>query len=45
MNNKDLLTVGLAQITPVWLNKNGTINKIEQYVSKAAAFNLCFRIF
>ncbi len=32
----DNLTVGLAQIAPVWLNRKKTISKIEAYVANAA---------
>ncbi|WP_020590677.1 carbon-nitrogen hydrolase family protein [Kiloniella laminariae] len=34
--DKDLLTLGLAQITPVWLNRDATLAKIADYVSQAA---------
>ncbi len=36
MKNKDQLTVGLAQIAPVWLNKPKTVEKIKSYISMAA---------
>ena len=32
----DNLTVGLAQIAPVWLNREKTISKIKDYVASAA---------
>lgn len=32
-----LLKIGIAQIAPVWLNKEQTIQKIEQYIEKAGA--------
>jgi nitrilase len=32
----DLLTVGLAQISPVWLNRELTTNKILDFIQKAA---------
>lgn len=35
--NKDLLKVGLAQIAPVWLNRQKTTLKIVDYLKKAAA--------
>jgi len=34
--SKDKLTVGLAQISPVWLDKNATIQKINDWIKKAA---------
>ena len=33
---KDLLNIGLAQIAPVWLNKEKTIEKIIHYIKIAA---------
>ena len=33
----DQLTISLAQIAPVWLNKKRTLEKIEAYIHKAAA--------
>jgi len=36
MNHPYLLTVGLAQIAPVWLNKQKTINKVLEAISEAA---------
>ncbi|MCX6599672.1 MAG: carbon-nitrogen hydrolase family protein [Acidobacteria bacterium] len=33
----NLLTIGLAQIAPVWLNRNATLAKVNQYVQQAAA--------
>ncbi len=35
-SNKDLLTVGLAQITPVWLDREATLAKIADYINQAA---------
>ena len=35
-NRADTLTVGLAQITPVWLNREQTLAKIIEYVHTAA---------
>jgi nitrilase len=35
MENKHTLKVALAQISPVWLNKAKTIQKIESYISEA----------
>jgi len=37
--NTNLLTVALAQIAPVWLNKEKTITKIEQSIIDAAQQN------
>lgn len=36
MSNPNTLSVGLAQISPVWLNKEATIEKIKSYISDAA---------
>ena len=33
----DKLTISLAQIAPVWLNKKRTLEKMETYIRKAAA--------
>jgi nitrilase len=35
--NKDLLKVGLAQITPVWLNRDATLAKVIDYIHRAKA--------
>ncbi len=34
--NNTILTIGLAQITPVWLNKVDTIQKIENFIKEAS---------
>jgi len=34
--NSNLLTVGLAQITPVWLDRAATLKKVKVYVEQAA---------
>jgi len=34
--SEDLLTVGLAQIAPIWLDRGATLSKIMSYVEKAA---------
>jgi nitrilase len=34
--NKNTLTIAMAQIAPVWLNKDKTIEKIKSYISQAA---------
>ncbi len=31
------LTVGLAQVAPVWLRRDATVDKVTEYVAKAAA--------
>ena len=36
MAQSDQLTVGLAQIAPVWLNRQGTLDKIMAYADDAA---------
>ena len=35
MKNANILTVALAQISPVWLNKEKTIEKVKTYISDA----------
>jgi nitrilase len=35
--SQDSLTVGLAQIAPVWLNRDATLAKIVDYIDRAAA--------
>ncbi|MCG8330986.1 MAG: carbon-nitrogen hydrolase family protein [Chitinophagales bacterium] len=32
---KNMLTIGMAQISPVWLNKKETIKKIKSYITQA----------
>lgn len=39
MTTPNKLKVGIAQITPVWLNRSKTIEKIIQYISNAADQN------
>lgn len=34
--NKDELKVGIAQIAPVWLDRKGSIQKVESYIEEAA---------
>ena len=36
MEKENLLKVALSQISPVWLDKKGTIKKIEKYILEAA---------
>ncbi len=36
MINNDHLTIGMAQIAPIWLDKQATLDKISDYVSQAA---------
>lgn len=33
---KDKIKVGLAQIAPIWLNKNATLEKVKEYIVKAS---------
>lgn len=35
MKNKDTLKIGMAQIAPVWLDKEKTLDKIHSYIVKA----------
>ena len=35
-NDAESLTVGMAQIAPVWLDRDGTLAKILDYTNKAA---------
>jgi nitrilase len=37
MNDKNILKVGLAQISPVWLDRDRTREKIKNYIDQAAA--------
>lgn len=37
MNNKDELKIALAQITPAWFNREGTLEKVCQSITEAAA--------
>ena len=39
MENNHLLNVALAQIAPVWLNKEKTLQKIENCIEEAAKNN------
>jgi nitrilase len=39
MNNEHLLKVALAQIAPVWLDKNKTLQKIERQIEEAGQNN------
>lgn len=36
MENKNLLKIGLAQIAPVWLNREATVTKMINYITEAA---------
>ena len=36
MRQDDHLTVGLAQVAPIWLDKQATLEKISDYVTQAA---------
>ena len=35
MNQENILSIAMAQIAPVWLNKKMTIEKIEKYIKEA----------
>jgi len=37
MKNSNILKVGLAQISPVWLDKNSTRDKIRSYIEEAGS--------
>lgn len=37
MNNSNLLKVALAQISPIWLDKNATLEKVKKYILEAVA--------
>ncbi len=41
----NLLKIGIAQIAPIWLNKDQTIQKIEQYIEKAGTQNCELLVF
>jgi len=43
--NNETLKIGLAQIAPVWLDKEKTIGKIIQYIEKAGAENCDLVVF
>jgi nitrilase len=45
MNESNLLKVGLAQISPVWLNKGLTLDKIVSYVNEAGSQNCDLVVF
>lgn len=36
----DILKIALAQISPIWLNKKGTLDKVAQYTSEASENNV-----
>ena len=42
---KDILKIGMAQISPVWLNKQKTIEKIKTYIKKAGNANCELLVF
>ena len=44
-NEADQLTVGMAQIAPVWLNRTETLEKILDYIGKAAGENCDLVVF
>ncbi|WP_370089562.1 carbon-nitrogen hydrolase family protein [Ekhidna sp.] len=39
------LKIGLAQISPIWLNKKGTLDKVAQYTSEASENNVQLIVF
>jgi len=43
--NDDQLTIGLAQIAPVWLNRDATLEKILRYVEDAASVHCDLVVF
>ena len=43
--NSDALTVGLAQIAPVWLDRGATVAKVADWVGRAAAQGCGFVVF
>ncbi len=43
--SKDQLTIALAQIAPVWLNREKTLEKVQDYVTKAAGENAKLVVF
>lgn len=43
--NDSLLQIGLAQIAPVWLDREKTLAKVEQYVEDAAAQRCALVVF
>ena len=45
MNEDRLLKVGLAQISPVWLDKNKTIDKIISYIDEAGKLDCELLVF
>jgi len=45
MKSQEELTVGLAQISPVWLNKTKTIQKVNNWIMKAAKKNCQLVVF
>lgn len=42
---KNNLKVGLAQISPIWLDKYGTLNKVKDCIKKAASQNIELLVF
>jgi len=45
MDNKYTLNIGMAQISPVWLNKEKTLEKIKSFISEAGAKNCDLVVF
>jgi len=44
-SNRDKLTVGLAQIAPVWLDREATLAKVVDWIGRAAAADCGFVAF
>ncbi|MEN8123266.1 MAG: nitrilase-related carbon-nitrogen hydrolase [Bacteroidota bacterium] len=44
-NNQDILKIGLAQIAPVWLNRDKTLKKVCGYIEDAAYQNCDLVVF
>lgn len=45
MSNSHIISVALAQITPVWLDKNETLKKVEKYIQDAGKQNCDLVVF
>ncbi|RBW57556.1 carbon-nitrogen hydrolase family protein [Tenacibaculum sp. E3R01] len=45
MNTENILKIGMAQISPVWLNKSKTIEKIKDSINKAGNSNCELLVF
>lgn len=45
MTKSETLTVGLAQIAPIWLDRDRTVAKVADWVGQAAARDCAFVTF